>query len=305
MPTFVGGALGVARRLGRAAVVMWLLALICLGAVSWASSDLLQSALQSYREGDYVAALQLLEKVPVAEKDVAMWALAGRCWFYLGEFGRAIAAFQKATALEPGKASHWHWLGKSWGRRAERSNFLNAPRYAVACRQALERAAELEPRNVEILSDLFSYYLEAPGFLGGGWKRAWELAQKIKDLDPAEYYWASARLAEKRAQWEVAEANYRKAVEAAPGQAGRLLDLAEFLARRGRFAESEAYFDRAERLAPDSPKVWLRRAETYLRSGRNLQQARQLLERFLAARLRPEDPPRHEAESVLRVLQPR
>ena len=33
-------------------------------------------------------------------------------------------------------------------------------------------AAQLEPANPEILGDLLEYYLEAPGFLGGGFDKA-------------------------------------------------------------------------------------------------------------------------------------
>ena len=39
---------------------------------------------------------------------------------------------------------------------------------ASKARQNFERAVQLDPQNREALSDLFEYYLEAPGFLGGG-----------------------------------------------------------------------------------------------------------------------------------------
>jgi hypothetical protein len=46
--------------------------------------------------------------------------------------------------------------------------------------------------------------------------------------------------------------------------------------------------------------VMFERASTYVRSKRNLEQARGLLERYLKSPLTPEDPPRSEAQRLLR-----
>jgi len=79
-----------------------------------------------------------------------------------------------------------------------------------------------------------------------------------------------------------------------------VLDLAKFLAKQGRWEESEAAFRQARQLAPDSPKVLFEEASAYIRAGRNLEAARELLKRYLAAPLTPTDPPRHEAELLLK-----
>ena len=47
----------------------------------------------------------------------------------------------------------------------------------------LELAAELDPKNTEILSDLMQYYQEAPIFLGGSTKKANKINEKIKDIE--------------------------------------------------------------------------------------------------------------------------
>jgi Flp pilus assembly protein TadD len=159
----------------------------------------------------------------------------------------------------------------------------------------------LDPRNQEAINDLFEYYLEAPGILGGGYDKAAALAERIDALDPIEGYWAKARLAEKHQEFHNAEENLRRAAEAAPQQVGRLLDLATFLAKHGRIQESEQSFQRAEKLAPGDPKVLFVRADTYIRQKRNLEIARTLLERYLSAELTPDDPPRSDAEKLLKL----
>jgi cytochrome c-type biogenesis protein CcmH/NrfG len=79
-----------------------------------------------------------------------------------------------------------------------------------------------------------------------------------------------------------------------------LVDLARFLAKQGRYRESDQSFRKAEKIAPNSPQVIYARADTYIEQGRNLETARQLLERYLQAQLTPEDPPRAAAEKLLK-----
>jgi len=107
-------------------------------------------------------------------------------------------------------------------------------------------------------------------------------------------------LADRRKQFDTAEEHFRRAMELAPQQVGRVLDLARYLARHGRIQESEAAFDKAERLAPSAPKVLFARARIYVEQKRNLAQAKALLQKYLASDLTPEDPSRAQAEKLLK-----
>ena len=51
-----------------------------------------------------------------------------------------------------------------------------APGHASKAHRYFEKAVELDPKNLEAMNDLFEYYLEAPGFLGGGFDKAQALA---------------------------------------------------------------------------------------------------------------------------------
>lgn len=258
----------------------------------------LERARELYQHTDYDGALRVLSGLP--DKSAEAQALAGRCYYMKGDPKKASEALQKAVSLSPNDSSYRMWLGRAWGRRAETSSFMTAPGYASKAREAFEKSVELDPRNSEAMSDLFEYYLDAPGFLGGGLDKAAALATKMAALDPAEGAWAQARLAEKRKQFAAAEQQLRRAAELAPRQVGRVIDLAKFLARNGRYQESDQTFQRAQTMAPDSPKLMFARASTYIASKRNLDTARELLKRYLAAPLTPDDPPRAEAERLLR-----
>jgi Flp pilus assembly protein TadD len=251
-----------------------------------------------YDSADFQGSLQLLLQIP--QKDDGVYELIGRNHYMLGDYKKATQAFQAAVAAQPANSDHYLWLGRAFGRRAEQSSPFTAPAYAGKARQNFEKAVELNPRNLEALSDLFEYYLEAPGFLGGGLDKATLLVTKIAGLDPVEAHYAQYKLAEKKGDSALAEQELRRAAAMAPEQPGRAIDLARFLARQGRYTESEQFFHSAEKACPNQPKVLFERADTYIRARRNLDVARELLKRYLAAELSPDDPPRHEAEKLLR-----
>lgn len=267
-------------------------------ALAPAQDDGLARARQLYEKTRYEEALALLAGLPV--ENGVLYALMGRCYYMLGDYKRASESFERAVRLDPGNSDYHMWLGRAYGRRAETSSFLTAPGLASKARQSFERAFELNPRNLEAAGDLFEYYLEAPSFLGGGLDKAKELAEKTRGLDPAEYHYRMARIAEKRKRDKDAEEQLRRAMDLAPRQVGRVLDLARFLAKRGKHEESESLFEQAERLDPGNPKVMFERAKAYVESGRNLDKARELLVRYLNSPLSPDDPPRQEAERLLR-----
>jgi tetratricopeptide (TPR) repeat protein len=220
----------------------------------------------------------------------------------LGDYKRATESFERAAKLDPESSTHWHWLGRTFGRRAEVSTFLSAPGYASKARQNFEKAVELDPSNAEAVNDLFEYYLQAPGFLGGGLDKAQALLAKIEANDPAEKHYAMARLAEQKKDFKTAEAQLRRAVEVAPRQIGRIVDLAKFLAKQGRAQESDKVFEQAKNVDPNNPTYLYERATTLIEQKRNLREARQLLERYLASQVPPDNDNKEEARKLLAKL---
>jgi Flp pilus assembly protein TadD len=278
-----------------------LVVFVLLSAVSVrAAPALLEQARELYQRSEYAAALKILLALP--EKGAAAYGLIGQCYYMQGDPKKASLFLERAVSADPSNSSYLHWLGRAYGRRAETSSFFTAPRFALRARQSFERAVQQDPRNLEAINDLFEYYLEAPGLLGGGLDKAGALAERIRALDSVEYHYAQAKLAEKRRQFQTAENHFRRAVELAPREVGRLIDLAEFFAQQGRYRESDRTFSQAREIAPDSPAVLFEQAKAYILSGRNLEAARALLKQYLASELTPDDPPRGEAEKLLKLV---
>jgi cytochrome c-type biogenesis protein CcmH/NrfG len=232
-----------------------------------------------------------------------VYALIGRNYYMLGDAKRATEALERAVAVEPGNCEYALWLGRAYGRRAETSSPFTAPGQANRARQYFEKAVQLDPRNVEAMSDLFEYYMEAPGFLGGGMDKAVALASRIGAVSPAEGHWAESRIAEKRKEYADAEDQLRRAIDAAPQKIGKMIELAKFLGRQGRIQEADQSLARAEAVAPGSPRLLYERADLYIQTRRNHAEACALLHRYLSSKLTPDDPPRSEALKLLKQAQ--
>lgn len=271
-----------------------------LGSPAWAESAAWVRAYTLYQQTDYSASLNVL--LPLEKKDAAAYQLMGQNEFMLGDYHKATESLEHAVGLAPDRPDGWLWLGRAFGRRAETSGPFTAPGYAAKARQMFERAVALDPANREAVGDLFEYYLQAPGFLGGGEGKAAALAAQVARQDPAEGHYYEALIDQQRKQYDSAEQHLRAALELAPRQVGRVLALARYLGLRGRAKESDALFEEAERIAPEAPKVLFERAQVYIRTGRNLDEARRLLRRYLSAPLTPGDPPRSGAEALLKKI---
>lgn len=271
------------------------LLLLALSSVFLAAQTPLEKARAAYERTDYDAALRHLE----GNSTAGGLALAGQSHYGTGDYKKATEALEKAVAAEPRNSTYWHQLGRAYGQRAANSSFFTAPKHAGRCRDAFQKAVELDPSNLDAASDLFQYYLDAPGFLGGGLDKAAELAEDTRPLSEAQYHYFQGELSRKRKEFNQAEHHFRRAAELAPKQVGRIVDLARFLSGRGRHKESDAAFRKARTLEPDKPRVLFEMASVYVEEERNLDEAQRLLERYLNSPLTPDDPPRREAEKLL------
>ena len=207
-----------------------LVVVLSIAAVARAASTDLEQAEEAYQRTDYKAALGTL--LSVSPKNAAVYALIGKAYYMDGQYKNSTGWLEKAVAEDPRNSRYYDWLGRAYGRRAEESSFLTALPYANKTRDSFEKAVALDPVNLEALDDLFEYYLQAPGIVGGGVDKAEGVAARIGRLSEAESHYTLARLAQKRKCLRVAEREFLGAMQLAPGDIGRVIDLAVFLASR-------------------------------------------------------------------------
>lgn len=281
-------------------IVTAVLLLLSVVAPSRGAGTGLERAEELYQRTEYRSALNIL--LPLSPKTAAVDALIGKTYYMDGQYKSSTTYLERAVAEDSLNSSYYDWLGKAYGRRAEQSCFFTALAYARKTREFFEKAAVLDEANQDALGDLFEYYLEAPGFVGGGIEKAENVAAQIRRLNEVEGHYVLARIAEKLKDSRTAEREYRTAMQLAPGDIGRVIDLASFLSRQARYQESEKLFDLARHVAPNSPKLMFARAEFYIQTGRNLPEARVLIQRYIESQHTPDDPSRSEVERLLKHL---
>lgn len=269
-----------------------------LGSATMYASDLAKAE-DRYKHTDFEGSLALVDK---HSSDPATNFLVARNYYMMGEFKKAGDYLQIATQEQPANSEYWDWLGRAYGKRAESSNPLMAPGLAAKARDAFEKSVEVDPKNTDALSDLFDYYLEAPGFLGGGYDKAMAVADRTASLDPSQAYFERAKLAQKHKEFQTAENHLRQAINVAPHQVGHLLALARFLATQGRTKESDAVFLEAQKKHPNAPEVLFAWAAVLVKQKRDLPQAKTMLEQYMQASITPDDPPKNEAKRLLKEV---
>ena len=99
-----------------------------------------------------------------------------------GNYKLAMQRFVHAIQADPQNSHLHHWLGKCYGRLAERSNWFKSMSYARKTLKQFRKAVELDVNNYEALRDLVDFLETAPGFLGGNRKEAKRLGQHLEKL---------------------------------------------------------------------------------------------------------------------------
>jgi tetratricopeptide (TPR) repeat protein len=133
-----------------------------------------------YSQAKFREAAAILEKASGKDPDNLM--LLGQSYYELKNYGGAVEAFEKAAEAKPKDSNIFVWLGRAWGRRAE-ANKAFALVWARRAKNAFEKAVGLDPKNVDALDDLFEFYLDAPGIVGGGVEKAEAVARQIAQID--------------------------------------------------------------------------------------------------------------------------
>ena len=250
------------------------------------------------RADDAISSLQ--SRVSTSPNDAVAYNLLCRAQYMLGDWDAGIKACEKAVALDAYNSRYHLWLGRAYGEKAQHVIFWTAIRLAGKVRNEFETAVGLDPSNAEARTDLAEYYLEAPGFLGGGRDKAEAQAQQLMHLDATKGHWVLGRLAEKKKDWKTAESEYRKSIEASNGRADEWLDLAFFYRHAGRYDQMEEAIQHIPGAVLNKRNVLLEAAGMLIRAGRNSPAALELLHRYLESPV--EEGPAFKAHYLLGTL---
>ena len=229
------------------------------------------------------AITELNDRLSSAPADAESSNLLCRAYFALEDWDRAESSCRKAVALDPNNSRFHLWLGRVYGGKADRANFLTAAGLARKVREEFERAVQLNPKDIDARLDLAEFYLAAPGIVGGGEQKARAQAQSIAPVNPARAHWVYARIAEQKKDAATAEREYHQYIDLSNGDAEAWLNLALFLRRQKRFNEMEQAIVQLSQAPMPKLDVLVEASQMLYRAGRSYPFAIELLHRYLAS----------------------
>jgi tetratricopeptide (TPR) repeat protein len=203
-------------------------------------------------------------------------------YLFEGNWDKSIDYGEKAVDLSADSSAYHQRLGEACVAKALHSNRITAVFLARRGESEVERAVELDSANVEARVDLFQFYLDAPGIVGGDKDKAKEQAAIIQQLDPFEGAEAWASFWEASGNLESAEAFWREAARldtSSTFDAG--FGLGSFLRRNGEYGKAAKVFEEILTANPREGNALFQLCNTYLGARDNLEMAEACFKKYL------------------------
>lgn len=174
-----------------------------------------------------------------------------------GRIEDAVKMGERCVAAQPKVANCHLALGNALGSKAMSAGMMSAMSYAGKIRDAFKTAVELDPQNMEARFSLMTYYLQAPGIVGGGTGKAQTLAAQTVPINAEAGKLMLARLDASDDKFAKAEAavlampvSSNEAV--ADGQRDLINNLGNKYLSDKKYADSERMYREAHKRFPDS-----------------------------------------------------
>jgi tetratricopeptide (TPR) repeat protein len=215
----------------------------------------------------------------------------GRTLLGLRKTDEAVDWLEKAAKLAPRRSDVYLSLARAYGRAAQEASLLRKPGLAKNAHAAWLKAVELDPENLDARDDLVTFYLVAPGFMGGSVDKAREQAGEIAKRDAARGAIARANIAMNQKDPAAAERIVQEALAKHPGDQRLRNSLGLLYQSQKRW---DAAFEVYEAMVAADPNDWnalYQIGRTAALSGTHLERGAAALQRYLAHPPEPDAPP--------------
>jgi tetratricopeptide (TPR) repeat protein len=169
---------------------------------------------------------------------------AGRALLDSSKADAAVKAFEKAVALDDKNPEYHLWLGNAVGAVARNASVLRQPFLARRVKAEFERAVELDPQSVSAREGLVTYYVQAPGVMGGSMMKAREEAEAIAKINPMRGHFSRATIAGSQKDFVTVDRELRAALADDPDSVVATTSLANYLAGQKHGEEAFALIDK-------------------------------------------------------------
>lgn len=262
--------------------LIFLLGTVCWAQAQFQGDDPLSRAGQQFDAGRYDQAIATLQAgVSRAPGDARLYFLLARSQYEAEKFEDAVKSLERAVQLEPKNSVYHQWLGRAYGQRAKHANIFSRFGLAKDTVREFEKAVELDPSNHQARRDLITFYLKAPGFVGGGDDKALRQIEKLEKVDPVHGHLARAEYWLEKDQPDKARAQYEMVLQVSSGKLEPYLEVADYYRQQRDAAGVEKAVAAAAKVVPGSPLLDYYRAVGNILAGQRLAEAEKLLQRYL------------------------
>lgn len=239
----------------------------------------LEKAIAYYEKSEYQhaeKALKLINKQSV-DYTKSLYYL-GRISFEKGDYETAQEFFEEAIDIDDKQSDYYLWLGNAIGALAQESNIFMQGILASQVKDAYERAAELNPKNVDAHWGLVQYYSMAPGFMGGDMEKAEKSAKTIQSINKSKGHHALGVVYLRQEKNEQAE---RELITAAEIDKKYIFILGYFYQNQKKYNKAFELFENELKQYPENMLILYQIGRTSALSGIKTDRGIQALEKYM------------------------
>ena len=237
---------------------------------------------QAYETGDYTKATQILRQAAARHpQNAEIYWLLTKTYYQSEQLDAAIVSAEKAVELQPDNSVYHEWLGKSYGEKANRTNWFSALSLARKAHKEFRKAVRLDEKNFSARQALIEFDCSAPGIAGGGEDQARPEIAALAGMDAAEGYYAEGNCRRQKKDYDAADAEFIKSLSSHPKSADLIYDMGDYFLKRAQPEKLISVADQGESVDPADPRGNFYRAAAFVQRGEHLERAEQLLREYL------------------------
>lgn len=168
---------------------------------------------QLFVQKQYVKAQELMTQYVTSNpNDLKGIELLGDAYGFQKKWDEALIHYKKLTDFKPYNANYHYKYGGVLGMKALTVNKFSALSIIGDVKESFLKAAELDPKHIDVRWALVELYMQLPGIIGGNTKKSLKYANELEQLSKVDGYLAKGFIYESDNQPQLAEDFYKKAI---------------------------------------------------------------------------------------------
>ncbi|WP_420574727.1 tetratricopeptide repeat protein [Kordia sp.] len=169
---------------------------------------------QLFESKQYSKAASILKTaLDASPNDRQLIEFLGDAYGYQEKWDEAIENYERLVEMDDTNANYHYKYGGAMGMKALKVSKFRALGLIGDIKRSFRRAAELDPKHIDVRWALVELYMQLPGIIGGSFKKSMKYANELENLSKVDGYLAKGYIYEYDDEPELAEEYYKKAIE--------------------------------------------------------------------------------------------